>query len=315
LGVNPDVDPRPLSHRTKVILGITFVLVLLAMLVVSLAYRQEGGSTVDGGFDGPGSGLVARVQPVNMDPGTNTLTVRFVFEALGEDYFESNDRLKETIWVSVDGPAGTREFRFGQGSKLSQAAIELGAIGDESQYPFDTYVADFALSADVMTRESDGTFTVSASVPVGISGTGGIPGWDVAMDFPTALGTESTRGEMSLNRAFSTQIFAILILVAVTTLSLTAMVLAFLIGTRRLPIESVLLPWMAGLLFALPILRNSMPNAPPIGIALDVYVFFWVLLTSAVAASTIAISWIRVRWLDVDQQIAQNAGTPTRDHS
>ena len=74
------------------------------------------------------------------------------------------------------------------------------------------------------------------------------------------------------------------------------MVLAFLVATRRLAIEGVLLPWMASVLFALPILRNSMPNAPPIGIALDVYVFFWVLLTSVVAAALIAISWIRVRW-------------------
>jgi hypothetical protein len=307
LSVEPEVEPRPLNRRAKILLGVVLALFLVAMLVVSLAYRQEGGSTIDGGFDGPGSGIVARVQPVGMDPGTNTLSARFVFAGLGEDYFDANDRLAETIWISVDGPAGLREFRFSQGSKLSQALIDLGAIGDESQYPFDSYVADFALTADVMERQSDGSFTVAASVPVGISGFGGIPGWDIAMDFPTALGTESARGELDLNRAFSTQIFAILILVAVTVLSITAMVLAFLVGTRRLPIEGVLLPWMASLMFALPILRNSMPNAPPIGIALDVYVFFWVLLIAVVAASTIAIAWIRVRWLEVDQQVTSKA--------
>jgi len=61
-------------------------------------------------------------------------------------------------------------------------------------------------------------------------------------------------------------------------------------------------------LFALPILRNSMPNAPPIGIALDVYVFFWVLLMSVVSASMIAIAWIKVRLQESRQQHMQNAG-------
>jgi hypothetical protein len=294
--VTTTVQPRPLSTRSKGILAGVAVVVLLCMLVVSLAYRQEGGSVVDGGFDGPGSGIVTRIQPVSMNPNTNTLTVRLVFQGLGQDYFNSSERLNETVWVSVDGLAGTREFRFAQGSKLSQSVIELGAVGDESQYPFDSYLAEFSVSADIMARQSDGSFSVVGSVPVGIAGSGGIPGWDIAMSLPTGLGAETSRGELSLDRAFSTQIFALLILTAVTVLSVIAMVLAFFVATRRLAIEGVLLPWMASMLFALPILRNSMPNAPPIGIALDVYVFFWVLLTSVVAASLIAIEWIKVRW-------------------
>jgi len=300
--VSTEVQPRPLGSRTKVSLVALAVLVLLGMLVVSLAYRQEGGSVIDGGFDGPGSGIVTRIQPVGMNPNTNTLTVRLVFEGRGQDYFTTSERLSETIWVSVDGLAGTREFRFAQGSKLSQAVIELGANGDESQYPFDSYTSDFAVSADVMARQSDGSFAVVGSVPVGIAGSGGIPGWDLTMSLPTAMGAESSRGEIVLNRAFSTQIFALLLLTAVTVLSVIAMVLAFFVATRRLEIEGVLLPWMASMLFALPILRNSMPNAPPIGIALDVYVFFWVLLISVVAASLIAIAWIRVRWAEAKQE-------------
>lgn len=290
------VHPRPLSRRAKTWLVVVIVLVLLAMTAVSAAYRQEGGSNVNGGFDGQGSGIVARIQPVAMEPNTNTLTVRMIFQALGTDYFTSSERLTETIWISIDGRAGTRELRFTEGSKLSQAVIELGAVGDESQYPFDSYLAAFAVSADVMARQSDGSFSVVGSAPIGIAGSGGVPGWDIVMDLPTGLSSESARGDIALNRAFSTQIFALLILLAVTILSLIAIVLAFLVATRRLPIEGVLLPWMASLLFALPILRNSMPNAPSIGIALDVYVFFWVLLTSVVAASLIAVSWIKVRW-------------------
>ena len=295
------VHPRPLSRRTKSWLVVVVVLVLLGMALVSFGYRQEGGSVVTGGFDGPGSGIVAQIQPVGMDPTTNTLTMRFIFEGRGTDYFTSAGRLTQTIWISVDGRAGTRELRFTEGAKLSQAVVELGAIGDESQYPFDSYSADFTVNAGVMSRQSDGSFAVVGSAPIGIAGSGGVPGWDVAMSLPSGLSNESALGEIDLNRAFSTQIFSLLLLLAVTVLSVIAMVLAFLVATRRLAIEGVLLPWMASLLFALPILRNSMPNAPPIGIALDVYVFFWVLLTSVVAAALIAISWIRVRWVEGQQ--------------
>lgn len=295
------VHPRPLGRRTKVWLIVVVIVVLVAMALVSFGYRQEGGSVVVGGFDGPGSGIVAQIQPVGMDPTTNTLTMRFVFDGRGTDYFTSAGRLTQTIWISVDGRAGTRELRFTEGSKLSQAVIELGAIGDESQYPFDAYSADFSVGADVMARQSDGSFAVVGSAPIGINGSGGVPGWDIAMSLPSGLSAESALGEIDLNRAFSTQIFSLLLLLAVTVLSAIAILLAFLVATRRLAIEGVLLPYMAGLLFALPILRNSMPNAPPIGIALDVYVFFWVLLTSVVAAVLIAVSWIRVRWAEGKQ--------------
>ena len=62
--------------------------------------------------------------------------------------------------------------------------------------------------------------------------------------------------------------------------------------TRRRIVEATLLSWAAALVFALPALRNFMPNAPPIGAAIDVYVFLWVMVAAVSAAALVIIAWI-----------------------
>ena len=54
--------------------------------------------------------------------------------------------------------------------------------------------------------------------------------------------------------------------------------------TRRRAAEVGLLSWTAALLFALPLLRTYMPNSPPIGASIDVYVYLWVMVAAVAAA-------------------------------
>ena len=49
---------------------------------------------------------------------------------------------------------------------------------------------------------------------------------------------------------------------------------------------------VSGMVFALPILRNAMPGAPPLGVRADVLVFFWSELTTAAALALIVLAWV-----------------------
>ena len=51
--------------------------------------------------------------------------------------------------------------------------------------------------------------------------------------------------------------------------------------------------WTAALLFALPALRTFMPNSPPIGAAIDIYVYLWVMAGAIAAAVIMIVSWVR----------------------
>ena len=59
--------------------------------------------------------------------------------------------------------------------------------------------------------------------------------------------------------------------------------------------EVALLGWLGSLLFALPLLRNSLPNAPPIGASIDILLFLWVLLAAMAAMILSAITWTRAK--------------------
>jgi hypothetical protein len=62
--------------------------------------------------------------------------------------------------------------------------------------------------------------------------------------------------------------------------------------TNRRRIEVALLAWTASLLFALPLLRTYLPNAPPIGAAIDIYVYLWVMVLAVIAAVLVVIAWV-----------------------
>ena len=57
------------------------------------------------------------------------------------------------------------------------------------------------------------------------------------------------------------------------------------------PSTSRLGTWLAGLLFAFPALRRTMPDAPPIGVTIDIVVFLWTLLLALLSAFTVAVAW------------------------
>jgi len=49
------------------------------------------------------------------------------------------------------------------------------------------------------------------------------------------------------------------------------------------------------LLFALPLLRSYLPNSPPIGAAIDIYIYLWVIIMAMLAAVLIIIATIMQR--------------------
>ncbi len=52
---------------------------------------------------------------------------------------------------------------------------------------------------------------------------------------------------------------------------------------------------MAAVAFALPVLRNALPGAPPLGVRLDMFVFLWAELAAVIALGLLVFSWARER--------------------
>ena len=286
--------PRPLTRRGWGILAGVIVLALATLGVILYVYDAEGGSTVNGGLQNrAGNGLIITVDPHAVDPRLDQATVHLDLDYQGDDLVSATDsRLLANTRIVVLTSRGLQEFKLLAGATLSQADIVMGIDGEEALYPFDEHLGEMSIRADTYEVGSDGIVTSTGIVPIGIRGAGAVNGWNTTMDLPSGM-TPTPQFTFTFQRAFSTQIFAVLLVSLSVLIGLCALVAGVLVSTNRRRLEVTMLSWAAALLFALPLLRNYLPNAPPIGASLDIYVYLWVIVAAVVGLVMLVVAWIR----------------------
>lgn len=296
--LNP--QPRPLSKRGWAYAAIAIAIIGVAMALIGFRYQNEGNLTIMGGLARPaGDGVVTVAQPVTMNAANNTVTVRLTFQPNGMDLADpETGTLTKSVRVSVATSDGVKEFFYPKGSHMGSAQVDLGTDGDVAGYPFDQYNANFAVIAEEVAKDSSGAWNVLANIPVGLDASGKLSGWDITADLPTTMSADGA-GAIALDRAFTTQLFAIIILVMMVLISLTVLWISLLVVSGRRKMEVALLGWFGAVLFALPLLRNSLPGAPPIGAYVDVLVFCWVLIGAMSAMLLAAVAWVRTRRIEL----------------
>jgi hypothetical protein len=60
---------------------------------------------------------------------------------------------------------------------------------------------------------------------------------------------------------------------------------------ERRPLETWFATYGVGVVFSLPRLRDSLPNAPPLGTVYDYLVYYWALAVTAIALLVILATW------------------------
>ncbi|MBU6279953.1 MAG: DUF4436 domain-containing protein [Actinomycetales bacterium] len=289
-----DPHPRPISRRGWVYVAIALVVLASLMTVIFTLYNREGGITVDGAQLEQPRGIGVSVRPLDIDPGTNLARLQLTFSVLDPSLVTPTGELAVPIHIAVQDWEGQQEIRYNAGSVVARNDVTVPIDGQEANYPFDVYNTFIFISANAMEKQKDGTLTVKEQLPVLLSGDGRLYGWDTTMDF-TGGGDIAAPNSITYSRAFSTQLFAIALLSMMLALAVVALVIALLVATGRRPMEVALLGWLGSILFSLPLLRNSLPNGPPIGATIDVLLFFWVLLAVLLSAVLVAITWSRQR--------------------
>ena len=288
-------QPRPLSRRGWAITAVTFAVFLLALLAISSQYRGEGGAKVTGGSEAGGDkGLVVSLEPLSVDAVLGTMNARLSFTSMDSDITDPTSmRLTKDVRVSVITWEGVQEYTYYRGSYLGRASIELGLDGDSSSYPFDQYTTEVFISAVVIAKGAGSESDIVQDLLVQTTTSSWATGWNMMIDLPTEPNTHQ-QVSIWLDRVFSTKLFAIGLLALMVVLAGVSLWIGILVASYRRPAEIVLMAWTTSLLFALPLLRNTLPNAPPIGAAIDIYVFFWVLTAALISTVLVTVTWTRL---------------------
>lgn len=284
--------PRPVTRQGWAALAAAAVLFVAAFLLVLRFYDAEGGLVVTGTQDAPqGSGLLVRISPLSIDPETDQVTARFDFEPVSlVGLLDNDNRITRAMRVTVSSLEGSHEFRYQAGDQLTPQTATLGMSGQIASYPFDRYESVTWFAAEEIKVGPDGGTVRVKPIPTHVSPQGSLMNWNTEFDVSPGWSTQDT-AMADFSRVFSTRLFALLMLALMAILAAVAAVIAWLAGSNRRRAEMGMLSWLAGLLFAFPALRRTMPDAPPIGVTIDVVVFLWTLAITLIAALLLAWAW------------------------
>jgi hypothetical protein len=294
---DPSLIPKPrrLSRRGWIIAAAVSLLVGTLYVMVAVFYNVVGGSFFEGDPPDTAAGIIVEVEPVAVDAQKDQANVHVRFVAAGPDIVDQSGRLVDNTRVLITSNLGSEEIRYPAGEPLGQKEVVVGLDGEQARYPFDVHDGVMTVQIDTYSKNSDGTFTSGGLVYASFGQTSsndgwGINGWDTVMTADDHPGSANLA--LTFTRAFSTKIFAAVLLILVIILSGIALLVGVMVSTRRRSAEIGLMAYAASLLFALPALRAYMPNAPPIGAAIDIYIYLWVIVGAIIAVTLVVTSWI-----------------------
>ncbi|MEY2990292.1 MAG: hypothetical protein RLZZ163_1208 [Actinomycetota bacterium] len=282
--------PRRLTRR-----GVTVGLVLIAVFalayfLVARAYQIEGGSValVTGEQVDPDISILA--SPVDFDARTATLTMRFEFSSYSDDLVDEGNRLKQGVRVTIGANDGIQEFHFAQGEPMGFAEAEVGVDGEIYAYPFDKYQGFVGILTETFKRGAGGVNETTGQLTSTLAFQGAIGGWDFSSDTYVG-GDASPFADITLTRAFSSKAFAFVLLAMAASVAVLVLIVALLSFTYRRRFEVALLTWNGAVLFSLPLLRTYLPGNPPIGAAIDIYLYLWLFVISVTSIVLLIIAW------------------------
>lgn len=288
--------PRAVTARGWAIAIVVTLFVGIAYLLVAVFYNVEGGVTFTGANPDSGEGIAMRIEPVAVDAARGSATLHLSFQSTDPALIDpETQRTLVDVRFLIASLSGSQELKFPAGVALGQQDIAVGVSGEQAQYPFDTHSGYVTVIADTYDKKPDGSVVSTGAIPIntsmGESEVGyGVNGWDTTIEARSL--PASVELEVVFQRAFSTQVFALVLLGLVVLLAGIALAVGLLTATRRRRVEVGLMAYGASLVFALPALRQYLPNAPPIGASIDVYLYLWVIVAAIVAITLIVISWM-----------------------
>lgn len=277
---------RPLARARRIVLVVAAAFVV-SYAAILLLYSPGGDLYVEADRATDAS-VKLLVEVVSVDPGEYEADLRMRVLDVAPDLVGVDGDLINPLRLSVSGSDGTDDFILQPGEVRNQVETTVGLSGSQSGYPFDRHQGSILVSV------------AAAGEPISLETTvsGGVAGWDTDVLVQPDADSLGASVMLRFERAFSTQFFAIMLLVMALAIGVLAFTVGVVLAAGHQPVDSSILGWGAGLVFALLGLRFYMPGDPPIGSGIDVFAYMWVVAAALIGLGLATSMWLRRRWLD-----------------
>jgi hypothetical protein len=232
----------------------------------------------------PADRIDVSAQIMSVSPVKDSLRVRFGFKPFGKYAADRFDRFATDVTVIVATTDGYRSIRLAAGETAVAINKDIDlADGSPNDYPYDQYTARIGISAFTRSGVSGGSLPVPAIVHYQeqLGNYAITPG----------LGPDSTHTSVDVRlhvrRSAAIVTFSSLMYAAMVLVSTTVVILTVLVVLRRIEVDFSMMLWSGAMLFALPAVRNSLPDSPPLGIQSDFAIFMWAEFAVAISMVTL----------------------------
>ena len=247
-------------------LGVAVVLTLaVAMFAIVTGFQRETGALTAVATTDRTDDLELVVTMLNVDPTKNEITVRLDYTQFGryESKFEPGPGVDlEILNTSLNKP----QVLVKKDTAPPTSDLVFGLTDDNLRnYPFD----HGSVAMGFVARTADH----HEVVPLAVAFMGDLPGYSLRASGDTSEGWAYL--DVGVSRSDSTIAWAMFVVLVFWLISGAVITVWVLFLRGRHGFEFGIFIWCAGMLFAFAAIRNSLPNAPPIGALVDFVSFFW----------------------------------------
>jgi hypothetical protein len=284
------------TNRKLIIKRIIIMLIFLALFIGAFSSslyfyqndRTQRSANLSFGDDKTQNRIDVAVNLLGVNPIKGEINLRFT--ATPEGTYSKDDRLTKELKFFTGIENGKSEVTL-EKNRLPESITGPISIfkGRVSDYPFDVHSSDFYL---YFTNPKD----EQEEIPMVINFYGAISGYNIDADYIPKSEFESSDAYMGLritvSRSVITKSFSIFLMVAMWLIGLVVFTMTMVVFWQVRPIEFGMFTLIAGMLFALPVVRNLQPSVPPVGSLTDFLSFFWAESLVAISLPILFFTWL-----------------------
>jgi hypothetical protein len=231
------------------------------------------------------------IEPINIDAFNAEMQMRVSFAPNATLYGARLASTERRLRLVITHDKAVEEIKVEANARPPTASFEIDLNGGSvADYPLDSYQADLRVQL-----LEDAIPAVNEARPLAVK----VTVWEGALGFHlrSAEHAASVPGEVRLSieirRGGAFIFFAFAAYGAMVVLGSCALAIGLItfIDARRA--EATLIGAIAAIAFAMPVLRNALPGAPPLGIRADMFVFLWTELAAVIGLALVTLDWAR----------------------
>ena len=269
------------------LLLVTVTLYVALLSVFEMQVRSE--DQVFGAQADTPDRLDLHLELFELDPARLTATIRVAVVPGGGMRGTRAAAPKKDVLIIIRVGNTVQDLVFPANERMAttdlQVDIETGSL---LHYPFEQYASQMRWRAFEGTPAQRGH-----EIPLRFYTYETSPVFDAAMRQAKLASPGDVTVSLTASRPAVIRWFAAAIYLSMAAVGAGALSIGVLLLTRRRRLEATLLGALCAMMFAVPVMRNTLPGNPPLGVAGDLVIFLWAELAVVFGLLMGIATWVR----------------------